>query len=459
MAISAVYYRPHIYSPGYNPIIWSFISDEFPQTDFSYVIDMFINGATASSYRLKQRPSPSGGCMVDVSSILQGEIALGDYSVEAGWPLNYRDSPTITPNVFLKVGEEFIVNGVLTTFNGSGVEGQPAFEIYAREAAEPVRVIPSALTYQESVEHISSVADYGIYAPYIMDGNGEFLKRLGNTQDIAAEQHHTLSFLNWNDFPEEAGSFASTVQGILVSFFSATGPTTSAFYPNTVANGGGPMTNANYTSATETRGTNMLTFACGTEDVGLPAGTTSYTVQAYYKNTATSATTPQAVASQLVTFNIEEYCENLYPVVRLSWLNDLGGRDYYNFDMFFEKTSSSPGQSWYQTPIDWSGQTPYALSTDADQTRNWQRGGAKTFGKTVATTFTIQTDFLLQDDVDVLAQIPESSSVWAYISNAVNPVTIDITNIDYTTMNVKQRKLVQVTMDCVITKTQPKQNM
>jgi len=378
MAITAVYYRPHIYSPGYNPIIWSFISDEFPQTDFSYVIEMYINGATGPSYTLKQRPSPSGGCMVDVSSIIQGNINLADYSAEAGWPLNYRDSPTITPNVYLKVGEEYIVNGLLTTFNGSGATGEPAYEIYAREANKPVRVIPSALTYEDNVEHMSLVTNYGYYAPYIMSGNGKFLKRLSNSQDIAANQHHTLSFLNWNDFPEESGSFASPVQGVLVSFFSATGPTTTAFYPNTVADGGGPMTNANYTSATETRASNMLTFACGTEDVGLPAGTTSYTVQAYYKSTATSATTPQTVASELVTFNIVDYCENLYPVVRLSWLNDLGGRDYYNFDMFFEKTTSSPGESWYQTPIDWSAQTPVALSTDSDKTRNWQRGGAKT---------------------------------------------------------------------------------
>lgn len=459
MAITSVYYKPHIYSPGFNPLIWSFISDEYPQTDFSYVIDLYINGATGPSYTLKQRPSPSGVCMVDVSSILQGNINLADYSVEAGWPTDFRNSDEITPNVYLKVGEEYIVNGVLTTFNGSGATGAPAFDIFAREANKPVRVIPSALTYDDSVEHISLTTNYGYYAPYIMDGDGQFLKRLGNTQDIALDQYHTLSFLNWNDFPEEAGSYASPVQGVRVIFYSATGPVNDIFYQNIVSNGGGPMTAANYTTATETRKTNMITFACGTEDLGVTSNVEYYTVQAYYKNTATTDTTPQAVASELVTFNVKDYCENLYPVVRLSWLNDLGGRDYFNFDMFFEKTTSSPGESWYQTPIDWSAETPYALSSDADKTRNWLRGGAKTFGKSVATSFTIQTDFLLQSDVDALAQIPESTSVWAYIGNATYPVTIDITNVDYTYMNVKQRKLVQVTMDCVVTKTQPKQNM
>ena len=458
MAITAVYYRPHIWSPGYNPVIWSFISNEFPQTDFSYVIEMYINGATGPSYTLKQRPSPSGGCMVDVASILQGNINLADYSVEAGWPLDFRNSDTITPNVYLKVGEEYVSNGLLTTFNGSGATGAPAFEIYAREANKPVRILPAALTYEDSVEHMSLTSNYGYFAPYIMNGTGKFLKRLGNTQDIATDQHHTLAFLNWDDFPE-SGSWQSPVQGVLTTFYSATGPIGSAFYQNIVSNGGGPMTSGAYTTATETRATNMITFACGTKDLGVPSTATYYTVQAYYKSTSDSGTTPQTIASELVTFNVKDYCENLYPVVRLSWLNDLGARDYYNFDMFYEKSTSSPGDTWYQNPIDWSAQTPYALSTDSDKTRNWLRGGEKSFGKTVQTSFQIQTDFLPQETVDALAQIPESSSVWAYIGDATNPVTVQITNVEYTYANVKQRKLVQATMDCVITKVQPKQNM
>jgi len=458
MAITAVYYKPHIWSPGFNPVIWSFISDQSTQTDFSYVIEMYINGATGPSYTLKQRPSPSGGCMVDVSAILQGNINLADYSAEAGWPSDFRNSDTITPNVYLKVGEEYVSNGVLTTFNGLGATGEPAYEIYAREANKPVRILPAALTYEDSVEHMSLTSNYGYFAPYIMDGDGKFLKRLGNTQDIATDQHHTLSFLNWNDFPE-SGSWQSPVQGVLTTFYSATGPISSAFYQNIVSNGGGPMTSGAYTTATETRATNMITFACGTKDLGVPSTATYYTVQAYYKGTATTATTPQTIASELVTFNVKDYCENLYPVVRLSWLNDLGARDYYNFDMFYEKKTSSPGDTWYQNPIDWTAQTPYALSTDADKTRNWLRGGEKSFGKTVQTSFQIQTDFLPQETVDALAQIPESSSVWAYIGDATNPVTIQITNVEDTYANVKQRKLVQATMDCVITKVQPKQNM
>jgi len=156
-----------------------------------------------------------------------------------------------------------------------------------------------------------------------------------------------------------------------------------------------------------------------------------------------------------------DYCENLYPVVRLSWLNDLGGRDYYNFDMFYEKTSSSPGETWYQEPIKWNSTTsPYSLDSATVKIDQWLRGGKKSFGKTVTNSFTIQTDWILQETVDALGAIPESPSVWAYIGlNATTPVTIEITSVDYVYSNVKQQKLVQVTMECEITKVQPKQNM
>jgi hypothetical protein len=129
--------------------------------------------------------------------------------------------------------------------------------------------------------------------------------------------------------------------------------------------------------------------------------------------------------------------------------------------MFYEQTTSSPGETWYENPINWNSlSTPYPASTDFNAYNVWLRGGMKSFGKTVVTRFTIQTDWILQETVDALAAIPESPSVWAYIgTDATEPVTIQVTSIDYVYTNVKQQKLVQATMECEVTKTQSKQNM
>ena len=132
MPITNVYYKPKIWSPGYNPIVWSFLSNQNTQTDFNYVVDVYINaatGATAPAYRLLQKPNPAGVCMVDVSSIVQPYLQLTNYSVEEGWSLDYRDSYDIAASLFLKVGEQYVgaSGGALTTFDGLGVNQPTIF--------------------------------------------------------------------------------------------------------------------------------------------------------------------------------------------------------------------------------------------------------------------------------------------------------------------------------------------
>jgi hypothetical protein len=164
------------------------------------------------------------------------------------------------------------------------------------------------------------------------------------------------------------------------------------------------------------------------------------------------------VASETVTFTLDTYCQDLYPVVRLSWLNDLGGRDYYNFNMFYEQTSSSTEDTYSQNPLNWNSTVPVVTNKNGNTSLNWMRGGAKSFNKVVNRTFTIQSDWLTQDKVNFLGQVPESPSVWAYIGDVATPYTIIIDKADYTYKNVKQTKLVQATFVCKMTKTQPKQN-
>lgn len=462
-------FKPRVWMPGFNNIIWNFISDKTTEPNFSYVIDVYIQETnvtpTTKTYRLFQRPSPAQNCMIDVADIVQSYFNLAEWSNGEGLTTQYHrfgyyNQQQAILGVFLKVGEQYEVNGVLEIFNGNAnVVGEPAYTAYSEISNNLVRVLPSGLTYQDGVQALASTATGGFYNPYVMDGNGKFLTRI-TENDVSAGQTHTLSFLNWWDWAP--GSYASGIQGIQIDYYTSNGTLiTSDFYQNSVSAGGGPQTNSAYTTLTYDQTRAALSFRCGPADITVQPNTAYYLVTAYRKSSATSSTTPGTVASESIRFNVVDYCENLYPVVRLSWLNDLGGRDYYNFDMFYEKTSSSPGEYWFQEPVRWNSLTsPYPLDTASDKLDQWLRGGKKTYGKTVTNRFTIQTDWVLQDTVDALAQIPESSSVWAYIgTDATTPVTIEITSTDYVFSNVKQQKLVQVTMECEITKIQSKQNM
>jgi hypothetical protein len=203
----------------------------------------------------------------------------------------------------------------------------------------------------------------------------------------------------------------------------------------------------------------MITFGCGPAQLTLPAGTTYYEVKAYYKATGTPSTAPNTVASETVTFTLSTECNDLYEPVRLSWLNDLGGRDYYTFDMKYEKSTNSTESEYYQTTLDWSGTKPVQMTSETNTNENWQRGGNKSYNKVVTETFLIESNWLDQTKVDFLGAISESPSVWAYIGSNKIPYTAKVNNASYSYKLVKQEKLVQASFELTITKVQQKQNL
>ena len=480
MSITANYNVPQLWMPAYNPIIYSFRSDQSAQPDFSYVVDVYVgspNFPASQTLRLYQKPNPSGNCIVDVSNIVQSYLSLSNfYGTETGatgglayapygnnfpitYPLTAGNYPwNAVAGVHITVGEQYKVGGVLTMFDGLGAVGNPAYDLFSSYGSEPVRCVSGAIPYPDSVRNITSTSiANSFYGPYIMDGDGLFLSRLGTVQNIMLGQHHSLSFLNqWDLGP---GSYAFSVQGMEVIYYnSAGGVISSTFVYNNTGAGGGPQTANTYTSITYNLKYSVLQFNCGTRFLSPPAGTAYYTVQAYRKTSATASTTPGTACSSLYRFNIvSPPCSDLYPPVRVAWLNDLGGRDYYNFTMLYEKSTTSDYDTWFQTMVNWDGQYAYPLTQNGDW---WLRGGPKTFNKVVTTKFILQTDWLTQAEVDALGQIPESSQVWAYIGQNVDqPQFVQVTNIDYTYSNVGQQKLVQATLECQYSKPQVKQNM
>ena len=474
MAITNVWTRPQLWMPAYNPIVWSFLSDKITEPNFSYVVEVWIALPSFSGRitTLYQRPSASGNCMVDVSAIVQSYLSLSNfYGTEIGTSSgnlyakygNQLGSGSTLWNacleVYLVVGEQYNVSGVPVIFDGSGAQGSPGYTIVSNYSSSPVRAFPGAIPNPSSVSNIMSTSVANSFAsPYIMDGNGLFLTRLGTTQSIMPGQHTTLSFLNqWDS--GSPGTWASTVQGIqMISYNAAGGSLGTQFLYNNTANGGGPQTNDAYTSTSFGIGTSILRVNVGTSRFTQPAGTAYYTVQAFRKSSATSSNTPGTACSALYRFNlVSPPCSDLYPTVRVAWFNDLGGMDYYNFTMLYEKSTTSEGETYNQSQINWDGAYPFSQTITGDW---WLKGGKKSFNKIVTTRMVLQTDWLTQAEVDALGQIPESPLVWAYIGQNTNePVSLIVTNTEYTYSNVAQQKLVQVTLEAEWDKIQPKQNM
>ena len=183
----------------------------------------------------------------------------------------------------------------------------------------------------------------------------------------------------------------------------------------------------------------------------------SYTVQLFgslnIAGDCTATGQPTTPLSEAVTIKVGEDCTSLlYPRVRLVWLNSLGGREYWNFTMFAEETITTKGTEYYQPEIQWSKTTPVVKSNDpsGNTTDNWLHGGTRSVNKVVENQWTISSDWLTQDEVELLKESVMSSQTWAYIGQDDFPYTCKIKEQSYTVKTIKQVKLFLATFTIAV---------
>jgi hypothetical protein len=517
--ITLVNFSPKYYSPGNNPIIWSVSSDKWDDNnvyDFKYVFDVYIDGAFIN--RFKQRPNPIGVGMLDVSTMIDPYLEIGDFANEVGSNVvkPFKTGYNAVCAISVKVGEEYRSpnpNSPLVIYNGiANTEGDPQYLLGAQgfeggaggTGAAPCHGLPWSLDWQEQQRHlqVQQINDYdywglfGYVAPYIMKSNTVYLPTTcggpglflsdeprtvagGAWQTTTAAPPHnmtvndlaydrrTLSFLNRNPVYEELGGDylqAASPKVAWFEFYNEAGANIGEMgFGNYGASGGAPRPTCGdpITTFSTSLSQELLSLRIGPkdleemdvwEDIGeVPA---YYTVQLFNTLAIDSncdyTPPPTVPLSELVTVNIVEDCySNIYPRARVAFLNEKGGRDYFNFQAFAEKTVDASKQEWYQSEVDWGGTTPVQLTDNesGDTTQNWLRGGTRQYNKTVNTRWTITSDFLTQDQVDFLKAIVQSPQTWVYIADDDWPYTCKVSEGSYTVKTIKQVKLFTATFN------------
>ena len=516
--ITAVNFRPKFYSPGYNPIIWSVTSDQITEIDFNYVFDLYIDSVYIN--RFIQRPNPAGVGMIDVSSMVDPFLEIGDFANEVGVPTStpFKMGTNAVCNVKLYVGEQYRTTAGAdpVTYNGLGNavedEGDPAYPLGAQGYYDeedptddddilPVIVLPASLDWRRQQEHLAvqetGAADYyglfGYVAPYVLKndsvypsstcgGPGLFLSEYPRSTtggawqttadapplNISAEalvyDRYAITFLNRNPVYEYFAGSPSLLQNASpkvawFTFYSATGAIGNYAIGNYEQNfGGGPRYSCGGSIAYSGTGSysnvnnqEFLSLRVGPkdlEDLGVFSSLgqipSSYTVQLFNELNITGGCgytgAPSVPVSELLTIDLVEDCSSyLYPRARICWLNSLGGRDYWNFEMKAEETIDATGQTFYQTEVDFSGTTPVVLSNDT--TQNWLKGGTRQYNRSIKTKWQITSDFLTQEDVEFLKGIVKSSQTWVYIGEEDFPFTCRVSEQSYTVKTIKQVKL------------------
>jgi hypothetical protein len=134
--------------------------------------------------------------------------------------------------------------------------------------------------------------------------------------------------------------------------------------------------------------------------------------------------------------------------------------------MFDEKTINTKQDTYAQEQMDWSSARPVPSLNNSPIIRNLGvKGGNKTLNKTITTTRKIQTDWLTQEEVNLLEGLQKSVQVLAYIHDPNNTLsdyyayTCQVSNAGYTIKNVRQQKLIQMTFDLTYSMGQNMQNL
>jgi hypothetical protein len=215
MSIITTLKNPPIWSPAYNPIIWMVDSDQTTQFKFRYVFDVYIY-EQASYIRFKVPPNPKGAGLIDVSTLVAGELSIPDNTPFLS-PTPFYLGDFLSTTVYCKVGEEYAttIDGEPILYNGLGGTGAPAYALYADgdwrpapNSTTPVVAWASGQGAQESYDYYTTggenILTYEMALPSPSPVEGKFLTRCpNNPQTIRSDEDFTLTWLNYNFETEE----------------------------------------------------------------------------------------------------------------------------------------------------------------------------------------------------------------------------------------------------------------
>ena len=496
--IVSTYYSPSYLQGAYNPIVWSILSDKITEIDFKYVFDVYVNGVV--QVELKQRPNPVGVGMIDISTLIQGYLVAGppngpwtqgETTIEPAIGHAYQSNGTLSLHVYIKAGEEY-TNEQGETFVYNGVTdnpGVPAYGLYSDSAVYdgnlPVHVWPSSVEYQQQQWGMSNQTSYsGAYgknpideknydwgnAVYIYSETAYPLNYLPEVDSVLSTEMYAfdrsvLSFINWSPYSE-----INNLQNIYAFKFTFRDANevieAQLELPVYDASGCGPRTTCDDDTLTKQLDEefDIIHVIAGPDQVAelcqfwnpvnppyVPLAGHTLEIQGYNNpdNDPFDCNTNIAI-TKMVKIKILEDCPNpLYSRVRLSWLNDLGGRDYMNFTVFLEKEVSTTNDAYTQEQINWSNTTPVPVGVLDPSQYLMLQGGTKVYNKMANTSWSIQTDWLNQAQADLLQGLQKSPQVFAYIHKDGNdfsdytPYPVTITQSSYKVKNVRQNKLTQ----------------
>lgn len=501
MSITTTLYRPYVWSPVYNDIVFQVQSNQTSQIDFKYVFDVILQpayisglGATPSggtnSARFEARPLPDGSGLLNISSFLRGYIdnAVGwieqAHTSTGSTTLDATHGAPFVGEVYVRVGEVYrsATGSALTMYNGFGNTassvGNPAYHIYAQADGKlatisgtaagsglPVRYYNGYKNPEDFYKFIDNptLTDY----PYSLQVGtpstrfGLFRTRLPGTpgDNIGGRTIYQLpgdkcSLTWWNRLDRwNIPDGQHYVWGARYRYYDAANNLVATDTINmtfSTFNNLGPFTTCASIAGLTWSGYNIGQISCGAGDrivsnrLAITPGITYYTLRLYAPDNPTICLFTQQV-SEMITFRFEAQEGLDYPRWRFSWLNDLGGRDWFNFVKQNKEMYNQSRQTYYRDPFYYSGDKFGALSARPSTF------GEVVFNMNIQQKFQATTGWITEEQSVFLKGLFNSPHILAYPPSDVDdpdiPRLVVIETTSYEVMNYKRAKMFNYTID------------
>ena len=241
-------------------------------------------------------------------------------------------------------------------------------------------------------------------AKYIVNtSSSEFLSSFGHgvERKLRLGDYHTLAFTNGKFFNSLGTANASQLEQIQFKFYDSSNSLLSTqVVGNSTANGGYPSGSVEIgANNVQLQGT-LLYAGVGCKNI-TNAGMTIPANTAYYEVTGLNSLS--AACTRTYTFRVQDDDCKGYETIRLAYLNRLGGWDYYNFTKKSTRTVNTTQGLMKENQVSYGNTYAYRQS--------W-RGGAKAYRTNSTEIIEANTDFITEDEANVLEELFTSPQVF-----------------------------------------------
>jgi hypothetical protein len=184
----------------------------------------------------------------------------------------------------------------------------------------------------------------------------------------------------------------------------------------------------------------LLGPTMGLWDITGPSGPQefdSFCLALYPYDDYTTCTVGDTPDSEVMCLTIDDTnCWGFEPI-RFSWLNNLGGRDYYTFIKRNTNVQNATRNTLYKIQGYWSAAT-YNVQDNSPA-----RWGTQIFRADLTNTWTASTNWLSDEESTFLRNMFASPHVLVYLPGRSQPTMVTITDASYTVNTTVREKLFQ----------------